>query len=333
MLVHDDKSDDGKGFSSTAPSVSIGLPVFNGEALLPQAMDSLLSQTFTDFEIIISDNASTDGTQKIAQKYAAQDTRVSYIRSAVNEGPAANFQRAFSASRGKFFMWAAHDDLWEPEFIEELVILLENSPESSLAFCRFDNIDMDAKSVKQYDLTDVIGPSRKQTLNRYILHPGNRGKGNLLMGLMRREILQEAKGCYLWSGRYWGGDMLTVFRLLSLGSLQLSDRLLFHKRLGSEKPRHHHETRDEKIAFLREQMQQYKVYWSTIHWMIRGFDGFTRQDKWQLHISVLWCDWMQRLGTYRTIMHEYRRSLRDKILKRDVQISTTRSANSTRRAA
>ena len=69
------------------------------------------------------------------------------------------------------------------------------------------------------------------------------------MGLMRREILEEAKGSYLWSGRYWGGDMLAVFRLLSLGSLQLSDRLLFHNRVGREKTAHYLETRDDRIFF------------------------------------------------------------------------------------
>ena len=153
------------------------------------------------------------------------------------------------------------------------------------------------------------------------------------MGLMRREILEEAKGCCLWSGRYWGGDMLTVFRVLSLGSLQLSDRLPFHKRLGREKTAHYLETRDDRISFHGEQMQQHKVYWATCHWMIRGLAGFTRQDKWQLHISVIWCDWIQRLGTYRTIMHEYRRSAWDKMLRRDAQISKTPPADRSRRAA
>src|SRR5688572_10868700 len=98
------------------PRVSIGLPVYNGENYLAEAIDSILAQTFEDFELIISDNASTDRTQEICEAYAAKDGRIRYYRSEVNKGSAWNFNRVFELARGEYFKWAAHDDYIAPEY-------------------------------------------------------------------------------------------------------------------------------------------------------------------------------------------------------------------------
>ncbi len=140
MLSRHVREDDDREPCTSPPRVSIGMPVFNGEAFLSQAIQSLLEQTYVDFELIISDNTSTDGTESICRKYALQDSRIRYVRNSENVGLESNFQRVFDLSQGELFMWAAHDDLWEPEFIEELVDLLERSPDAALAFCRFDII-------------------------------------------------------------------------------------------------------------------------------------------------------------------------------------------------
>ena len=98
------------------PRVSIGLPVYNGERYLPQALDAILSQTFEDFELIISDNASTDSTQDICKSYAANDARVKYFRNSSNIGISRNFNRVFElSSGGEYFKWCAHDDLMAPD--------------------------------------------------------------------------------------------------------------------------------------------------------------------------------------------------------------------------
>ena len=96
------------------PKISIGMPVYNGENYLAQALRAILSQTFTDFELIISDNASTDATQRICETFAAEDSRVRYFRNSRNIGIEPNFNAAFEPARGKYFMWTAHDDLLEP---------------------------------------------------------------------------------------------------------------------------------------------------------------------------------------------------------------------------
>ena len=109
--------------------VSVGVPVYNGENFLAQALDSLLAQTFTDFEIIISDNASTDATQQICLTYAAKDNRIRYHRNQKNLGAAPNFNQLVDMARGEYFKWAAHDDLLEPTYLEKCVAVLDHNPD------------------------------------------------------------------------------------------------------------------------------------------------------------------------------------------------------------
>ena len=115
----------GKSIKGTKYTVSIGLPVRNGQRYVAQAVESILAQTFGDFELIISDNASTDDTEEICRRYAAQDPRVRYYRQTHNVGGAANFNRTFELATGRYFKWAAHDDLIEPSYLEKCVEVLE----------------------------------------------------------------------------------------------------------------------------------------------------------------------------------------------------------------
>ena len=108
--------------------VSIGVPVYNGENFLAQALDSILAQTFTNFEIIISDNASTDNTQQICLTYAAKDNRIRYHRNQKNLGAAPNFNRLVELAQGEYFKWAAHDDLLAPSYLEKCVRVLDDDP-------------------------------------------------------------------------------------------------------------------------------------------------------------------------------------------------------------
>ncbi len=119
--------------NSAVPKLSIGLPVYNGEKLLPQALDHLLAQTFRDFEIIVSDNASTDRTPEICRGYARRDSRIRYVRNATNLGAIANFNRAFELSAGPLFKWAAHDDLHLDGYLEKCVRILDDDPTVVLA--------------------------------------------------------------------------------------------------------------------------------------------------------------------------------------------------------
>ncbi|NOG59105.1 MAG: glycosyltransferase family 2 protein [Proteobacteria bacterium] len=107
------------------PLVSIGLPVYNGDTSLEAALDCLLAQDYPNIEVIISDNASTDATSKICEEYSQDEPRIKYFRSEENHGAIWNFNRVFELSTGKYFMWAAHDDLREASFIGACVEKME----------------------------------------------------------------------------------------------------------------------------------------------------------------------------------------------------------------
>jgi glycosyltransferase involved in cell wall biosynthesis len=128
--------------------VSIGLPVYNGARYLREALDSLLSQTFDDFELIICDNASTDDTGTIARDYAARDSRIRYYRNETNIGAPRNFNRAFALSERRYFKWASYDDALTPTFIQACVDVLDRDPGVVLVFTRGQIIDPDGNILK-----------------------------------------------------------------------------------------------------------------------------------------------------------------------------------------
>lgn len=123
------------------PAITVGLPVHNGETYLAQALDAWLDQTFDDFDLIVSDNASTDATEEIARAYAAEDPRIQYVRNATNVGAAANFNQVFHLARSPYFKWAAHDDIFAPTFLERCHARLEADPALVLAYSRVRLID------------------------------------------------------------------------------------------------------------------------------------------------------------------------------------------------
>lgn len=119
------------------PRVSIGLPVYNGENYLRQGLESLLGQTYTDFELIIADNASTDSTEEICRGYAGDDPRIRYFRHESNRGASYNFNYVVHQARGRYFKWHAHDDACLPEYLERCVGVLDEAPETTvLCQCR-----------------------------------------------------------------------------------------------------------------------------------------------------------------------------------------------------
>jgi len=114
--------------SKRDPFVSIGMPVYNGERYLAEAIESLLAQTYTDFELIISDNTSTDGTADICHRYAGDDGRIRYVRQKENRGAIWNFNRVFELSRGTYYRWHAHDDICAPDFLACCIEMLDSDP-------------------------------------------------------------------------------------------------------------------------------------------------------------------------------------------------------------
>jgi glycosyltransferase involved in cell wall biosynthesis len=127
------------------------MPVFNGEKYLEEAVDSILAQTYQDFELIISDNASTDKTQKICQDYTDRDSRISYYRNEKNLGAPKNYNRVFKLSSGKYFKWAAYDDVLAPEYLKKCVNVLDDDSSIILCHSRTGHIDEHGNLVGYYN--------------------------------------------------------------------------------------------------------------------------------------------------------------------------------------
>ena len=121
--------------TASVPTVSIGVPVYNGAGTIGPMLDSLLAQTFSDFEIVISDNASTDATAEICRKYGEADRRIRYFRQPENLGPEQNFRFVLEQACAPYFMWSACDDYRSPEFLEENVQFLQNHPDYVASTC------------------------------------------------------------------------------------------------------------------------------------------------------------------------------------------------------
>jgi glycosyltransferase involved in cell wall biosynthesis len=127
------------------PSISIGLPVYNGERDIRNALDSIIGQTYEDFELVISDNASTDDTARICKEYAERDPRVKYFRQPTNIGGTPNFRFVLLQARGEYFVWAGADDVKSPDFLAENLAFLQSRPEylGSTSPVRFRGQDFD----------------------------------------------------------------------------------------------------------------------------------------------------------------------------------------------
>lgn len=147
------------------PTVSIGLPVRNGGQHVAEAIDAILDQTLVDFELIISDNASSDMTQEICEHYAAADRRIRYHRHERNLGAAHNFNFVFQRATGKYFKWAAHDDIVYPTYLERCVAALEAAPDAVLCQSLVRIADADDPCRELYDHT-AFGTDRRRQSER-----------------------------------------------------------------------------------------------------------------------------------------------------------------------
>ncbi|MDP2593100.1 MAG: glycosyltransferase family 2 protein [bacterium] len=117
--------------------VSIGLPTYNRATLLPKAIDALLNQTYKNIELIVSDNASSDDTEKIMETYANRDHRIRYIRQKQNIGGNPNHEFVVKQAKGEYFMWVSDDDWWDKRFVEELTNALESNPDFGVAMSHY----------------------------------------------------------------------------------------------------------------------------------------------------------------------------------------------------
>lgn len=208
------------------PVISIGMPVYNGEMFIKDALDSLLSQTFADFELIISDNRSTDRTEAICREYAKKDERIHYICQSENRGAIANFQFVLDKAVGEYFMWAAYDDLWASDFLMDATALLADKS-INFIFPTFELRSIRLAITKKFSpkVFNFIESTDKKyrVLNFIALHYMSHS-ANIVYSLFRTDFLKTA--CTIQNIENDGALGLVV---LSLGRGVMSNSL-FSKR-------------------------------------------------------------------------------------------------------
>jgi glycosyltransferase involved in cell wall biosynthesis len=228
---------------NSSPIVSIGIPVYNGENYLEEAVNSLLVQSFKDFEIIICDNASTDRTEEICNAFQALDDRVKYYRNAKNLGAAGNYKKAFKLAKGKYFKWMAHDDTCSPNYLEECVKNLDAYPDVVMCFPKVVLIGKDGDTL----------PLIKD--NTYITPTGRIISTNIQRNFMSSkpderysEILFKVDECYEFFGlsrrnniektsqhdAFYGSDKVLLCELAVMGKLKETPNAIAYFRIHDQ---------------------------------------------------------------------------------------------------
>lgn len=212
---------------SETPLVTIGLPVYNGERFLRETLEALLAQDFQDYELLISDNASTDGTEKIAREFAGRDGRVSYSRNTENVGSVRNFGLLLERGRGKYFIWASTHDRWDARLLGQCVAALEAEPEAVLCYSQSYALGEDGRIIGPMpQQRGTVGLSRLDRYNMMIWHLDC----SVIYGLHRLSALRQMPPM----GRILGPDDVRLGELALLGPFVCLPERLFYFRVMNQ---------------------------------------------------------------------------------------------------
>lgn len=195
--------------------VSIGLPVYNGEEFIAEAIRSILNQTYKNFELIISDNASSDSTPDIIKHYAAKDSRIKIFHQRTNQGATANFTFTLDQAKGSYFMWAAHDDYWDTQWLDSLT--KEIKPEDSGVIGEIHLFDQSG-TLRRKLLSDF----KRNSIIKYFISDESQYKSHYMYSLFNIEKLRGANKEALLDD--YRPDYLFIYSILQNGSLRSTNR-------------------------------------------------------------------------------------------------------------
>jgi glycosyltransferase involved in cell wall biosynthesis len=229
------------------PLVSIGMPVRNGERFVREAIESVLAQDFSDFELIISDNASTDATPEIAAAYARADPRVAYHRLETNLGAAANYNRVFHMARGRYFKWAPHDDTIAPGFLTACLRGFEAcDPPPVIVYPGFEFIDEDGRPfpdelfILDMDSASPFAAVRTFRVLRAL------GLVTSILGLMRRDAAARTR----LIGAFPASDFAFLFEMAMLGRILKLEDVLYFRRMHAMTSRQANRSKAEVVRWF-----------------------------------------------------------------------------------
>jgi len=223
--------------------VSIGMPVYNGEEYIVEAIESILAQTFKDFEFIISDNASTDKTQEICEKYAKADNRIQYIRQKENIGALKNFEFVLFKSNFEYFMWAAHDDIWSENWIEVLYNKILINQKCVGVFGKLLIIDSKSKLINHVAIKNSLNYAGKYRRLKYYIEPETFGKANVWYSIFKKSYLKNTRIENITH------DYELIYNLLSYGDILSDNKCYLKKRV----------IYDREIVSLNEPAKKFTV--------------------------------------------------------------------------
>jgi len=206
------------------PLVSVGLPVYNGEEAIDRAIKSLMEQTYSNLEIVISNNGSTDGTQEILKRYQELDSRIKVFNSDVNRGSIWNFNKVFQESTGKYFMWASHDDNHDLRFVATCVQAMEK--EEHAALCAPNMQMTSAGSNEVIWISSMDSFKNKNSLKARYRETLRNFPAVSIYGLYRRSLLEKTR----LFPRVVGGDLLMIQELSLFGPFIGFPEILFTRR-------------------------------------------------------------------------------------------------------
>jgi glycosyltransferase involved in cell wall biosynthesis len=212
------------------------MPVFDGELYIEHAIRSVLGQTIGDFELIISDNASSDRTPEICRDLAGADTRIIYSRNSENIGAAGNYNRLFRLATAPYFRWMNADDLCAPDLHEKCLASLERNPHAVLCYGKTTLIDKDGEILEPYE--DNLDLRHRSAKERFLGFMGRVGLSNVLYGLMKRSALSRT--ALMGNGSYPAADINLIGELTLYGQfIELPERLFFRRvhRMASSRDR------------------------------------------------------------------------------------------------
>jgi glycosyltransferase involved in cell wall biosynthesis len=201
------------------------MPVYNGERYITETLDSLLAQTYRDFELVISDNASQDRTEEICCSYAGKDPRVRYARNATNLGAPRNYRRVFELSSGEYFRWANCDDLFSPTSLERCVEVLDRNPSVVLTYPKTKLIDQRGRIISDYE--DGLHLQSERASQRFVQLCLGIGLVNAIYGLMRADTLRKTR----LIGNFIAADVPLLAELSLYGKFWEIPECLFFRRL------------------------------------------------------------------------------------------------------
>jgi glycosyltransferase involved in cell wall biosynthesis len=234
------------------PRLSIGMPVYNAERFLEQAVESILSQSFEDFELVIADNASTDRTEEICNKFAAKDNRVNCFRNRQNYGLIYNFNLVFRLSLGEYFKWAASDDVCAPDYLARAVEVLDSDPSVVLAWGKTVGIDENGNRVRmRHEVSDLNSPesvySPDPTVRFRRLMQNIFWANGPLYGVLRSSALASTKSLH---PRHMSGDQILITELSLKGRMYEIPEELFFSRVHAQKTSHRQRTLRDRATLV-----------------------------------------------------------------------------------